>query len=211
MSVPRTPRLLALLLLLIAGLAWLGHEVANGRTTQFDRQVRDAIHQHASPPLTRAMMIVSFIGSAYVILPLTIALFVVLWRAGLRHHARLFAFAMAGDVPIEQTLKWAFHRPRPEPFFDYALPVSYSFPSGHAITSLIFCGTLAALLAPRLRNTWSKLLLWVAATLIIAAIGFSRIYLGVHYPTDVIAGYAAGLAWVLGVWSVYSANLPQTL
>jgi len=207
----RTRGLLALLLLLITGLAWLGSEVANGRTMQFDLQVRDAIHQHANPSLTRAMMIVSVIGEAYVMAPLTIVSFVLLWRAGLKHDARLFAFAMAGEVPIEQALKWALQRPRPQPFFGYSLPVSYSFPSGHAIASLIFFGALAALLAPRLRTAWSKLLLWVAATLIVAAIGFSRIYLGVHYPTDVIAGYAAGLAWVLALWSVRSANLRQTL
>lgn len=193
-----------LLLLLFTALAWLGNEVTNGRTMQFDLQVRDAIHQHATPPLTQTMMIVSFIGGPYVILPLTILPFVLLWRAGLKHDARLFAFAMAGEVPIEQVLKWAFHRPRPEPFFGYALPVSHSFPSGHALTSMIFFGTLAALLTPRLRTTWSKLLLWVGATLMIAAIGFSRIYLGVHYPTDVVAGYTAGLAWVLALWSMRS-------
>src|SRR5260370_14128065 len=167
MSGPRIRLLLALLLLLllVTILAWLGTEVASGRTVQFARQVGDAIHQHASPPLTRAMTIVSFIGGGYVILPLTIVSFIVLWRAGLKQEARLFAVAMAGEVPIEQALKWAFHRLRPQPFFGYELPVSYSFPSGHAIASLVFFGTLAALLSPRLPTIGSKLLLWLATTL----------------------------------------------
>src|SRR5260370_26679305 len=103
MSGPRIRLLLALLLLLllVTILAWLGTEVASGRTVQFDLQDRDAIHQHASPPLTRAMTIVSFIVGGYVILPLAIVSFICLWPVGLKHEASLLAIAMAGVLPIE--------------------------------------------------------------------------------------------------------------
>jgi undecaprenyl-diphosphatase len=152
------------------------------------------------------MKLVTFIGRLYSVLPLAAGVIVVLWRTGLKREAWVLAFVMAGEVPIEQVLKWAIHRPRPSPFFSYALPSSYSFPSGHALASVLLFGTLAALLAPHIRGKSNKLLLWLAAALMIAAIGFSRVYLGVHYPTDVIAGYAAGLAWVLTVWSVRSSG-----
>lgn len=195
---------LALLLLLLASLAWLTSEVGNSQTMRFDMDVRNTIHQHASPQLTQAMLLLSFIGEPYIILPLMVVSFYVFWRTGLRRSARLFAFAMVGEIPIEQVMKWGFHRVRPQPFFGYALPGSYSFPSGHALTSLIFFGTLAALISPKLQARQSKIFLWLAAVLMVAGIGFSRIYLGVHYPTDVIGGYNAALVWVIAVWIVAS-------
>ncbi len=190
---------LALAVLLAAALGWLAAEVVRGQTMSFDSDVRNTIHEHASEPLTIAMKAMSFIGEPFMVWPLTALAAAYFWRCGEKHGAILFLIAMVGAGIIELTLKVAFHRPRPRPFFGYPLPSSYSFPSGHALGSLVFFGTLAALLSPRLRGRASKILLWAGAVLLIAAIGFSRIYLGVHYPTDVIAGYAAATIWVLAV------------
>jgi undecaprenyl-diphosphatase len=92
-------------------------------------------------------------------------------------------------------LKHAFHRPRPVAFFG-AAPSSYSFPSGHALGSFCFYGMLAAILAAPARGRVAKFCVWTAAVLLVGMIGFSRIYLGVHYPSDVIAGYCAAAVWV---------------
>jgi len=85
------------------------------------------------------------------------------------------------------------------PFFDLATPASFSFPSGHALFSFCFFAGIAALLSPRLSSQRAKLGLWSIAIALILGIGLSRIYLGVHYPSDVLAGYAAGIVWVATV------------
>jgi undecaprenyl-diphosphatase len=186
-----------LALLCAAGFGWLADQVAGGHTAQFDNRVREVIHTWATPALTRSMKIMSFIGEPYIIWPLLVVALLLRERLGI--NGSLLVIAMAGEVLIEQALKFGFRRARPEPFFGYPLPGSYSFPSGHALASLVFFGTFTAVLSPRLRSWWKHTLLWTGAALLIAAIGFSRIYLGVHYPTDVIGGYAAGLAWVFTI------------
>jgi len=93
------------------------------------------------------------------------------------------------------SLKYAFHRHRPTPFF-VSVPHTYSFPSGHSLFSFCFYGVLAGLLTRRLKSTVARVLIWICAALLISAIGLSRIYLGVHYPSDVIAGYLAASLWV---------------
>ena len=84
---------------------------------------------------------------------------------------------------------------RPDPFF-MPKPSTYSFPSGHALISLCFYGLLAGTLTHDMRSKWHRVLVWCAAAVLITLIGLSRVYLGVHWPSDVIAGYAAALIWM---------------
>lgn len=107
--------------------------------------------------------------------------------------------ALAGSLALEVGLKQLFHRARPEPYFNTPLPASYSFPSGHAIYAICLYGMLAALVSPRAGTRAAKMTIWITCSLIILLIGVSRIYLGVHYPSDVIAGYASALVWVIGL------------
>lgn len=100
-------------------------------------------------------------------------------------------------------LKKHFHRQRPEPFFDTRLPPSYSFPSGHALLSFCCYGLLAALGNAYLRGR-IRWLIRICAVALILAISVSRIYLGVHYPTDVIAGYLVAIAWTAVVAAIYA-------
>ena len=100
-------------------------------------------------------------------------------------------------------LKTVFHRHRPEPFFDTRLPASYSFPSGHAMLSFCLCLSAAALFASSRRNLLVRITIWTFWAGLSGAIGYSRIYLGVHYPSDVLAGYLAALVWSLAVGSAY--------
>jgi undecaprenyl-diphosphatase len=102
---------------------------------------------------------------------------------------------MVGVAALDVALKLAFHRPRPVAFFG-AAPSTYSFPSGHALGSFCFYGMLAAIVSARVRRQDAKFFVWMAAVLLVGMIGFSRIYLGVHYPSDVIAGYCAAVVWV---------------
>ena len=178
---------------------WLADEVLEGETRQFDEVTRNAIHQLASPLLTTIMRALSFVGSTLV---LTIGTTIVVVRFALLKWAReaiLFAITMAGAGLLNVTLKLAFQRPRPVPFFDLPPPGSYSFPSGHALTSACFFGALAAILTARVKSRRVRVFLWVVCTLMFVLIGFSRIYLGVHHTTDVIAGFVAALIWILVV------------
>jgi undecaprenyl-diphosphatase len=107
----------------------------------------------------------------------------------------MMAVTMAGDVVLDVVLKHAFHRPRPVAFFGTS-PGSYSFPSGHAMGALCFYGALAVILSARIATRAGRMLLYSCTILLVSAIGISRIYLGVHYPSDVTAGYLAALVWV---------------
>jgi undecaprenyl-diphosphatase len=112
-----------------------------------------------------------------------------------RRAALWMVVTILGALVLDLSLKYAFHRHRPIPFF-VAVPHTYSFPSGHSLFSFCFYGVLAGLLAGRIGSRLGRVLIWTLAALLVAAIGLSRIYLGVHYPSDVIAGYLAASLWV---------------
>jgi len=174
---------------------WLAEEMLEGDTLKFDTFVRTAVHERATPALTWIMKGFSFLGSVAVLTVLcfmAICGFVYLRWVRM---AALLAITMVGMAALDVALKLAFHRPRPPAFFGPA-PTSYSFPSGHAMGSVCFYGVLAAILAARARGKVAKWCIWTGAVLLIGVIGYSRIYLGVHYPSDVIAGYCAGAVWV---------------
>jgi len=88
---------------------------------------------------------------------------------------------------------------RPASFFDYPLPGSPSFPSGHALFAACVFGGLAVLLTDRMETRLLQILVWVIAVSLILLVGLSRVYLGVHYPSDVLAGYAIGVIWVTAI------------
>jgi undecaprenyl-diphosphatase len=98
-------------------------------------------------------------------------------------------------VAINGIVKLGFDRPRPQIFEWGADPVSSSFPSGHAMSATIVYGTVAYLAARLIRRRWMRWLTLASAALLIVAIGASRLYLGVHYPSDVLAGMTLGVAW----------------
>jgi membrane-associated phospholipid phosphatase len=177
---------------------WLAEEVIKGDTNQFDAVIRATIHNHATPLLTTIMQLFSFLGSVgwTVAFGLLVACACFYFkRPGI---AGFLGVTMAGAGTLDYVLKLAFHRPRPIAFYG-PTPPSYSFPSGHALGSFCFYGVLAAVLSDRMRAGKLKFFIWLAAALLVAMIGLSRIYLGVHYPSDVIAGYLAGAVWVTAV------------
>jgi undecaprenyl-diphosphatase len=187
---------LGLALATILVLGWLTSEMLEGETLHFDGTVRDWVHAHSSNVLTTLMRAVSFIGSPGILGPAAIIIFLLLRYFGWLREARLLLIAMLGALLLEQVLKLAFHRARPVSFFGVPEPSSYSYPSGHALFAVCFFGTLAWILAARLSSRLSRAALWTGAILIAGLIGYSRIYLGVHYPTDVIAGYTSALVWL---------------
>lgn len=187
----------AALLLLFALLA---REVMAGDTVAFDLSLRELVHAHGSPALTEVMRFFTRLGSTASLLLLGAAAFFALRMAGWKRESILFLVAVGGAFVLDMTLKYSFRRPRPSvSFFGTPIPHTPSFPSGHALYSVCFFGVLAALIAARAKRWWIRAAVWTAASAIAILIGMSRIYLGVHYPSDVAAGYAAALVWVSAI------------
>jgi membrane-associated phospholipid phosphatase len=175
-------------------LGWLTEEVMEAGPRGYDLEFRNWLHQFASPGRTRAAFLFSLIGDQVLIAALILCLIVFLllrWRRA----AGWMTVAMGGALVLDLAMKFGFHRPRPQPFFG-TMPHTYSFPSGHALFALCFFGVLAGLLAGRIDSRALQAALWTAAVVLIGAIGLSRIYLGVHYPSDVVAGYLTAAVWV---------------
>jgi undecaprenyl-diphosphatase len=180
-------------------LSLLGREILTGDTPAYDKSIRLAVHSLASPELTTVMRGLSLYGGPTGLTPLglvlALAFLIKQWHRG----ALLVVLTMAGAGFLNVLLKQSFARERPTPFFDYPLPLSHSFPSGHAFFAASFFGGLAVLLSARLRSKALRVAVWTGAILLTFLIGLSRVYLGVHYPSDVLAGYAAATVWVAAV------------
>jgi len=190
---------LALGLLLSIGVitlfAEIVEEVVEGESRRFDEVVLLWINDHSPDWLYGPMLFVTALGYYWVVLPLLVVALYGFYRAGAKISAALLLIATVGGLVLTTVLKSVFQRARPE-LFDSGYTASlYSFPSAHATIAVGFYGTLALLVAWRLKGFWR----WVVAVtgvVLVLLIGFSRLYLGVHYPTDIIAGFLAAPLWV---------------
>ncbi len=153
--------------------AWIAENVSHDRTVNFDHAVRMRIHEYASPGLTKAMIAISFVGGDGLTIAAIFALGLFVYFRWRRATLSL-VITVLGALVLDLTLKYAFHRARPTPFF-VALPRTYSFPSGHALFSFCFYGVLAGLVMGRIQSRLVQVLIWMAAAILIPAIGFSRI------------------------------------
>jgi undecaprenyl-diphosphatase len=187
--------------------SWLADQILRKGTDQFDEIVRSLIHHLSSPTFTAVMRFVTNLGDWQVVMTGTLCLCLYLWYRRDAAHLVVVLVSMMGAGTLDGMLKLVFHRPRPDPFF-VAKPSTYSFPSGHALISLCFYGLVAGTFSSSLGDKWQRVLLWTAAALLIALIGLSRVYLGVHWPSDVLAGYAAALIW-MGAVRVLALNLQE--
>jgi undecaprenyl-diphosphatase len=195
---------------------WLAVEARGPEPPAFDLGIRNAVHARASVDLTVVMRTVTNLGSGWFLWTLGLGVSLWLASAGRRRDAAWFAVAVLGANLLNETMKLGFHRRRPEAYFGYPLPVTYSFPSGHSFVSFCFYMTLAEILIRSHWPRWYKAAIIVVAVMLTLSIGLSRIYLGVHYPSDVAGGYAAAIAWTILVrvinrqWWRRRSLAPQT-
>ncbi len=166
-----------------------------GAATGIDEALRLWLNRHTFPVLTFFLRVATHLGASSVWFPGMVLVVFFLVSRGRASAALLFGTTMAGSVFLRLVLKLLFHRARPSPFFGMAAPSSYSFPSGHALDTVCFYGSLALLLASSVHSRVRRTVLWGGCAVIVLVVGLSRIYLGLHYPSDVVAGYLAGLAW----------------
>jgi undecaprenyl-diphosphatase len=192
--------------------------VRAGRTQAFDDAIMRWIGGHQYPPLQSAMLEVTSLGTGVVVGMIVLVSGMFLWLNKHKHSAILLFVATGGGILLDNLLKVGFNRPRPQIFKWGTYAMSSSFPSGHAMSSVIVYGTVAYLAARLQRNVASRVLTLVFAAFMIASICVSRLYLGVHFPSDVLAGVIVGLAWaglcmaMLEASQIYAKrNAPQLL
>jgi undecaprenyl-diphosphatase len=195
LGLPLLGALLALALSLWAFGAIVDEQILEGET-RTDERLAVWLHGRATEPLTDVFRAVTRLGNFITLFAVTLVAVVIFWRRRERIDAAFVALAALGAQVLSTGMKLGFRRDRP--FFPDPLATesTFSFPSGHALVSLAVYGSIALVLARRLSSHTQRALLLGATALLVIAIGFSRLYLGVHFLSDVLAGYAAGAAWL---------------
>jgi len=161
----------------------------------FDDSFVWLIRYFANPVLDKIMIILTDIGFGTSYMVIVITSFLLLTYLKRWRELGALTICIAGGAVLSFLLKILFHRTRPD-LFQVVKETSYSFPSGHALATMCFYGMVAFLIM-RKTSSWRGRLTVMTLTVILSVlIGISRIYLGVHYPTDVIAGYAVGSMWL---------------
>jgi undecaprenyl-diphosphatase len=191
----RFPSLTVCLLAFLCFL-WLAMQANGGQSTSFDSAIRTAVHSQASPLGTEFMLYATQLGAIVALCFLSAGVILGFLFLRLKRAAALMSANMVGAGLLNDGLKAFFHRLRPEPFFGIAPPGDFSFPSGHSLCSFCFYGMITALFIRRIRNRAARVAITSAAAMIILLVGVSRIYLGVHYPTDVLGAWTLGLFWI---------------
>ncbi len=178
-------------------LGGISEDVANHEPlTSTDAELSNWLHSHGSPSLTKAMFVFTFFGSTGAVSCIAVAFGLYLvWRRRF-HWCAVVVSAVFGGMLLNRLLKYAFQRPRPR-FDDPLLTLTgYSFPSGHTMMATALYGVLAAYLCTTNVDARPRLAIVSAAALLIGLVGFSRMYLGAHYLSDVLGAMAEGLAWL---------------
>jgi membrane-associated phospholipid phosphatase len=143
-----------------------------------------------------ASRLFTYLGGAVGTTVVTTVAVVLLWRAARHADAVFVAGAVVGITILVAVLKPTYERARPDAGSPIPLPHSYSFPSGHAATAVVLYGALGILLAERARSAWRAAGWLLGAAALALTIGWSRVLLDVHFVSDVLAGFAVGLAWL---------------
>ena len=179
-------------------LGWITKGVLGDQFRTIDQQFTDYLRQYSSPALTKLVTWITHLATSYVIALIMLgAAAWLIFKEHLNKHAIMLLIAVSGSYLLNEGMKAVFTRARPD-WEHWVHATGYSFPSGHAMVSCAAYGMLVYLcyriLRAKQKPTWY---ITPLAILLIAAIGLSRVYLGVHYITDVTAGFLAGGLWLL--------------
>ncbi len=192
-------RLLIISIISIAIFIILG---INIKTSQegilFDEIIMDYVHSRTTPLGTNIMKTITYFGSVYFFLPIGIVIFIYMLRQNNTQGILLLILSTLGSYGLNYILKNIFVRTRPLKYF-LIEQGGYSFPSGHAMVSMTFYTTMTYIFTRDCEKRDKESVIWFLNGLIIFLIGFSRIYLGVHWPTDILMGYLIGYIYYKGI------------
>ncbi|MDB4866551.1 MAG: hypothetical protein JWR03_884 [Cohnella sp.] len=186
-----------------AGMAIL---VTHKKAASFDAAVIRQVQGWETPWLTPVMKFFTAIGTGVPLVALTVAILFILYRF-FRHRRELILFLVAviGSSLLNPLLKSVFHLQRPT-LHRLVEQTGYGFPSGHAMGAFSLYGITAYLLWRHIRSKTGRIVLIAVSIFLVLAIGLSRIYLGVHYPSDVVGGYLASGCWVFACIGVFQSK-----
>ena len=196
---------LALALVLIYGFLALAADVRAGKAFPFDRTMMDALQRLLSPRLIPTVRLVTHSASVLGTIVLAVGLCIRWWQqVGRRPEAITFAVTLAGSAAVGQALKQVFARPRPRVYPWLTTAGGWSFPSGHTLNAVVLAGLLTWLVGGRM-NGWRRVSFCGVIVLWAVLVGLSRVYLGVHYPSDVLASIAVAGLCLLAALSAHRA------
>lgn len=174
----------------------------------FDMKIIRAVQRRIDDPNTRLMKQFTLLGSPIVMSVFVAFSVISLYRFGKRREAAGMLIANVAGVGFNEGLKYVFRRRRPD--IHRLIPVhGYSFPSGHSMGSVIFYGMLSYFICRKIESTLVRMFVCTISSFMVLMTGISRIYLGVHYPSDVISGYAAAGAWLSASIKGFNSILPK--
>jgi undecaprenyl-diphosphatase len=201
-------RLLSAILLIVHphwGFAGLVEELREDGGFFFDQPILLALHQLATPRVDAFFVAVSKLGYQGGVLPADVC--ILAWLAYRRRYrdGLFFGLAVIGSLLVNLGVKSHFARARPDLWASISPEMTFSFPSGHAMGSATLATAVVLLLWPTRWRWWAL----SAGVLFVLLVGMSRVYLGVHFPSDILAGWTAAIAWVLAMhWLVASRAPP---
>ena len=180
-----------------------------GPTGLVDQPAASFVVAHRQGWLTGVMRLVTDLGAAGVLVPLVLAAGLAWrWRRGTWRPLALLAGAVAGAWVVQVAVKQLVERPRPPAALAVSHATGFAFPSGHATDAAAVYGMLAVLLARSGRGA-ARVAAWAGAAALIALVGLSRLYLGVHWLSDVVAGAGLGIAWLLAIFTAGRVGQPR--
>lgn len=196
-----------LLIVPLAIFAELADDVRDKEPIGFDAAIQAWTHSLSAPWLDVLLALLTQLGGVMAIVVIAAGLVLILLSRGRQRMASIVLFGVGGAAVINTILKLIFERTRPDVWEHLVVEHSYSFPSGHAMASSALA---LAVIAITWRTRWRWLTL-VAGSAYVILIGFSRVYLGVHYPSDIVAGWCISLAWVAMVALIINRYRRQRL
>ncbi|GAA3517036.1 phosphatase PAP2 family protein [Dietzia aurantiaca] len=176
----------------------LASDVVTFGALPYDRSIMVWLNERASPVVTTTMMAATELGGLVVVPIIAVVWAGLLWWGGRRRDAALLGAAVIGSTLLNTALKAVFQRDRPDFWEHLVVEHSYSFPSGHAMASMSLAASLVVI-------AWSTRWRWAAidvGAVYVLVVGLSRIYLGVHFPSDILAGWCVAVLWVTVVVTV---------
>lgn len=174
--------------------ATLAYDILAQESFTFDKQILLALRKLHRPLLDVVMLGLTYIGEPLVLLSICAGLALWLLKMGERAQATVLIIAASGAIGLNYLLKNLFGRARPLLWERVVDVGNFSFPSGHAMISMVTLGMIGYLLTTKFPQ-WRRRIISLTLALVLG-IGLSRLYLGVHWPTDIVAGYAAGILWL---------------
>ncbi len=171
----------------------------------FDNDYLEFVYLHRTRFLTAIMLFATFIGSTYFLVITWVGFCWRLFRKKELRTALFYTLVLLSSVGVNHLLKISYERPRPTSN-PLVVEDSFSFPSGHSMVAIVFYSLIAFSVFRYSKGIWTRAAVIALAVVLILSIGFSRVYLGVHYPSDVVAGFIGGLLLLLIAFLLFNAE-----